>query len=60
MNKPKPDPELSYNLQVQSLESIIERLKREIPLEGKKWQEGMIRHYSNKLAELKEAHGNRR
>ena len=54
-------PETLYDLKVSKLESIIEKLKIDIPLEGAKWQRNMIAHYSRKLVELKEAaHGIRR
>jgi len=40
-------------LKISRLERIIETLKSEIPLEGKKWQSGMIRHYTSQLDELR-------
>lgn len=47
--------ETMLELKIQKMESIIERLKLDVPLEGAKWQAGMIRHYSAQLKRLKEA-----
>lgn len=47
--------ETMLDLKIAKLERIIESLQTEIPLEGKKWQRGMVAHYTEQLNELREA-----
>ena len=42
------------DLKVARMERIIESLRSEMPLEGKKWQRGMIEHYTRQLHTLLE------
>ncbi|MAH48054.1 hypothetical protein CMI37_19685 [Candidatus Pacearchaeota archaeon] len=41
------------DLKILKMESIIKKLTIDIPLEGSKWQAGMLRHYTNQLENLK-------
>ena len=46
-----------YDLKRKRLNSIIERLEQDIPLEGKRWQRNMIAHYTRKRDELDAEYG---
>jgi len=42
------------DLKIAVLRDTIKSLEDEVPIEGQKWQSGMIRYYSSNLARLEE------
>lgn len=52
MAKQPQTPGEKLDLKIIRMRGIISRLSVDVPLEGVKWQEHMIAHYTNQLARL--------